>query len=203
MHVVCLFVYLKYLLKRYSCCYFNKKVQLLYSFVWLGQYYVHILRVGCWSGILCQMLQLQVITFYLMPGLISNNNFSKYVNYLHWTTNQVLKCQVSNIHKMAVKATPLNCWNSTNSLKSKFFAACIKLKIKMDITVFSKFLRRPVKKNVICFASLSKVSSKQHWSISSVSGCQMKNSFFCFWCHQFCVFHLHNLMPQRIFFVIF
>ena len=32
-HVVCLFVYLKYLLKRYSCCYFNKKAPLFYSFV--------------------------------------------------------------------------------------------------------------------------------------------------------------------------
>lgn len=67
-----------------------------------------------------------------MPWLISNNDLviCKLFTLFH---SSGIKLLLSNIHKMAVKATPLNCCNSANSINSKFYKVCIKWKTKMDI----------------------------------------------------------------------
>lgn len=78
--------------------------------------------------------------FFHMPWLISNNDLVIFSNMYNMLCNMLVICNssgikllLSNIHKMAVKATPLNCWNSANSLNSKFYTVCIKWKTKMDI----------------------------------------------------------------------
>lgn len=102
------------------------------------------------------------------------------LSYLQQSTIQVLKYQFRDVFHILEL---LKFYKYQNGYTQVF-----RWKAKMDIVLFSEFLRWPVKQ--MRLVPLTKLIDKQHWSMSSISDCQRKIIFFInslfFWIHPFC-----------------